>query len=204
MDAIATLTTEQLRDIISNWNDNIQFSPPRGSIKDADTLIADIAPLFLRARRPTRVGIRTRIVAAKMAANILLDAVRQRDPDEADRLVKRREVVDGEVDRHTLDVALANGHLMAGVQAISFEINAGEHLEKEMLSIKWAISDIRQRNRGLPMAIFALPPKAGGARAAYRDAGRAFTALHADLVTTAQGMEQWATERAEAIPIRHH
>jgi len=202
INAVPPLHEDQLKNMISSWGENIQFSSPRGSIKDADALIADIAPLFLKTQRAARAGVRTRVVAAKMAANILLDAVRQRDPDEAEHLVKRREIVDGAIDRHRLDVALANGHLIAGVQAISFEINAGEHLEKEMLSIKWAVSDIRQRNADLPIAIFALPPRAGGARTAYRDARRAVTALRADMVTSEHLMEQWASERARAIPMR--
>jgi hypothetical protein len=204
INAVLSLNTDQLKKMISGWGENIQFSPPRGSIKDADALIADVAPLFLRTRRTARAGVRTRVVAAKMAANILLDAVRQRDPDEAEHLVKRKEIVDGAIDQHRLDVALANGHLIAGVQAISFEINASEHLEKEMLAIKWAISDIRRRNRDLPMAIFALPPRAGGARSAYRDARRAVTALHADMVTSEDLMAQWASERARAIPMRRN
>jgi hypothetical protein len=73
---------------------------------------------------------RTRAVAAKTAANIMLEAVRRRVPDDAERLVKRREIMDGAIEQHKLDVALANGHLIAGVQAISFEINVGEHLDR--------------------------------------------------------------------------
>jgi len=199
---VPILGEDQLKKIINTWSDNIQFSPARGSIKDVDALISDIAPLFLKVPRTARAGVRTRVVAAKMAANILLDAVRQRAPDEAARVVRTKEIVDGATDRHKLDVALANGHLIAGVQAISFEINASEHLDKEILAIKWAISDIRQRNRRVPMAIFALPPKGGGARSAYRDAGRVFAALHADMVTNEQLMQQWASERARAIPAR--
>jgi hypothetical protein len=202
INAVPNLNEDQLKNMISNWNENIQFSPPRGSTKEANALISDIAPLFLKVPRPARAGVRTRVFAAKMAANILLDAVRQRDPAEAERVVKTKEIVDGATDRHKLDVALANGHLIAGVQAISFEINAGEHLDKEVLAIKWAISDIRQQNRRLPMAVFALPPRGGGARSAYRDAGRVFAALRADMVTSEQLMQQWARERALAIPAR--
>src|SRR5436305_1004906 len=44
--------------------------------------------------------------------------------------------------------------------------------------------------------------KGGGARSAYRDAGRVFAALHADMVTNEQLMQQWASERARAIPAR--
>jgi hypothetical protein len=205
INAVSTLNEDQLKKMMSGWGENIQFSSPRGSTKDAVALIADIGPLFLRAQRPARSKVRTRVTAARVAANILLDAVRQRAPDEAERLVKRKEVVDGAIEQHKLDVALLNGHLIAGVQAISFEINAGEHLEKEMLSIKWAISDIRQSNRELPMAIFAFPPRrGGGARSAYRDARRVFPALHADMVTSEQHMEQWASEKVQAIPLRHN
>ena len=201
IETAATLTPDELNKIVANWGESIQFSPPRGSIKNADALISDIAPMFLRQRRRAGARARSRAVAAKMAANIMLEAVRHRVPDDAEHFVKRREIIEGAIEQHKLDVALANGHLIAGVQAISFEINAGEHLVKEVLSVKWALSDIRQRHADVPIAVFAFPPTGGSARTAYRDARHAFSALHADIVTNSRQMEQWANEKALSIPV---
>jgi hypothetical protein len=51
INAAPVLTVDELNKIVANWGENIQFSSPRGSIKDADALISDIAPLYLRQRR---------------------------------------------------------------------------------------------------------------------------------------------------------
>jgi hypothetical protein len=193
-----SLNVETIEKMINSWGQSIQLSSPRGSTKDPDALLADIAPLFLAQQRRRRTRVRSRTTAARHAATILID-VRRRIPDQAEQLVKTRQVFDGAVEQHRLDVALANGHLLAGVQAISFEINPGEHLEKEILLTKWTLADIRQRYDTVPIAVFAYPPTRANARPAYNGARRVFDALGAEIVTTPEGMAQWADDRVRAI-----
>jgi hypothetical protein len=194
------LSIEALEKMIGTWGQSVQFAEPRGSTKDATALLADVAPLFLRSPRRRSERVRTRATAVKEAATILIDAVRQRrPPEEADKLVKTRELIAGRLEQHRLDVALANGHLMAGIQAISFEISESEHLEKEIIGAKWMLSDIRQAHGDVPMAVFAYPPRRGNPRPSYRDAVRTLGALGAAVLVTAADLSQWATERASAI-----
>jgi hypothetical protein len=201
--APSTLTPETLEKMVQNWGQSIQLSMPRGSTKNATDLLADIYPLFLKQRKRHTSQARTRAEAAKAAANIMLEAVRRRVPNAADRLVKKREVVNGRVEQHRFDVVLANGHTLAAVQAISFEIHLGEYLVSEVTAAKWALADTRQRQPLLPLAVFAYPPIRGTARTTYSNARKAFRQLGAEIVTTPQRMERWADERAQAIEIHN-
>lgn len=191
----------RLEKMVREWGRSIQFSAARGSLKDADSLLDDIAPLFLRERILIRAQPRTRVAAARVAATILLDAVRKRAPEEAEQLVKKNATIDGVIEPHRFDVVLGNGRPLAAVHAISFEINEGEHLEKEVLMAKWTLADVRSKYPKLPLAVFALPPATPSVREIYKDTTQRLTALDTRVISSPTNMARWATERAQALRI---
>lgn len=197
---IPDLDVSHLEKMVRDWGHSIQFAEPRGSLKSAQALLYDIAPLFLRERERGRPQPRTKATAAKVAATILLDVVRQTVPEEeAAELVKKNETIAGDVEPHRFDVVLANGSLLAALHAISFEINEGEHLEKELVNTKWTLADVRNKYGELPLAVFTLPPTAKGTEPVYRDAIRAFKRLDATVVTTEKMMGKWSRECARPL-----
>ena len=193
------LDVPHLEKIVREWGRSIQFSEPRGSLKDAEALLDDMTPLFLREPVRRRPQPRTRATAAKIAATIMLDVVRKMAPEQAEELVKKNGTVDGEIEPHRFDVVLENGSLLAAVHTISFEINEGEHLEKELVTTKWTLSDVRKKHKDLPMAVFVLPPTANASQGTYRDAKRVFKALDATVMASERSMGTWAKQRARSL-----
>jgi hypothetical protein len=185
-----------LKSVIGTWHHAIQFSPPRGSLKDAEALLAEIAPMFLReppARRLRRA--RSRTTAARIAADLLFRAVQERLPDQVKDLVGKNSELAGHLESHTFDVLLGNGKPLAAVQALSFEGGDSHALQKEVDATAWIIEDVRRKHKTLPVAVFLLPPK--GASKSYMRARKLFPQLKSDLVPEDQ-MEQWAKRQARA------
>jgi hypothetical protein len=151
---------QRLETIIGSWEHNIQFTPPRGSIKDARALLADVVPTFLResALQPRPRPKRDRRAAAVLTAKVILEAVQRRIADEAERLVKKNQKLPGRVEEHAFDVVLANGRPLAAVHALSFEVSDHERLERVVDATAWLVEDVKKAHAKLPVAIFALPP----------------------------------------------
>ena len=185
-----------LKSVIGTWHHAIQFTPPRGSLKDAEALLADVAPTFLRelpARRRRRA--RTRTVAARIAADLLFRAVQKKLPDRVKDLIDKNGELSGHLESHRVDVVLSNGKPLAAVQALSFEGGDSSALQKEVDATAWLVEDVKRKHRMLPVAVFLLPPK--GASKSYAGARRLFPQLKSDLVPEDE-MEQWAKRQARA------
>jgi hypothetical protein len=185
-----------LKSVIGTWHHAIQFTPPRGSLKDAEALLADVAPTFLRelpARRRRRA--RTRTVAARIAADLLFRAVQKKLPDRVKDLIDKNGELSGHLESHRVDVVLSNGKPLAAVQALSFEGGDSSALQKEVDATAWLVEDVKRKHRMLPVAVFLLPPK--GASKNYARARRLFPQLKSDLVPEDE-MEQWAKRQARA------
>jgi hypothetical protein len=131
---------------------------------------------------------------------LLLKAVEQQTPDGAENLVKANQFLQGKLDKHRLDVVLANGKLLAALNALSFEISESEHLEREIQVTAWTIDDIRKLHRKLPLAIYMLPPLENKVSRSYNRATRLFEDLHADVVTSERAMQAWARQQAQSLP----
>jgi hypothetical protein len=183
-----------LKSAIGTWHHAIQFTPPRGSLKDPEALLADIAPTFLRelpARRRQR--IRSRTTAARIAADLLFRAVEERLPNRVKDLIGKNGQLSGHLEWHRLDVILGNGKPLAAVQALSFEGGDSPALQKEVDATAWLVGDVKRRHRTLPVAVFLLPPKSESKT--YTRAKRLFPQLKSDLVLENE-MEQWAKKQA--------
>jgi hypothetical protein len=185
-----------LKSVIGTWHHAIQFTPPRGSLKDAEALLADVAPTFLRelpARRPRRA--RSRITAARIAADLMFRAVQEKLPDKVKELIGKNGELSGHLESHTVDVILGNGKPLAAVQALSFEGADSPALQREVDATAWLIEDVKRKHRTLPVAVFLLLPKSE--TKTYLRAKRLFPRLKSDFVSEPE-MEQWAKRQARA------
>jgi Protein of unknown function (DUF3037) len=195
------LDLSRLKKMIGEWSYSIQFTEPRGSLRDAQTLLEETAAVFLRPSGPRLRRGRTRRHAATLAYRFLLEAVKQKTPDGAENLVRPNEILQGKLDAHRLDVVLANGKLLAALNALSFEISESEHLDREIQVTAWTIDDVRKLHRKLPLAIYMLPPLENEVSNSYTRATRLFETLDADVVTSERAMKVWAEQRAQSLPV---
>ena len=67
------------------------------------------------------------------------------------------------------------------------------------LNIKWTLSDVRNINQNVPLAVFALPPTTKETAPIYRQARKVFKKLDADVVTTEKTMGTWARRQARSL-----
>jgi hypothetical protein len=186
--------------MVAEWSYSIQFTDPRGSLKNAEALLGEVSGLFLRELpKPVRRRARTRKAAVRIAHDSLFTAIQERVADEVEEIVKRNQTVEGRHDQHRFDVVLANGRLFGALCAMSFEIRESEHLEKEVEVTAWTLDDVRKRHRTLPLGVLVLPPKGRGSFPLYNRAVKLYRDLSAEVITE-QKMDTWARLRAQTIP----
>ena len=186
-----------LQSMIGTWHNAIQFTPPRGSLKDAESLLKDITPQFLHeppARRRRRV--RSRSAAARLAVDYLFRAFEQKVPDKVKDLIDKNGRLSGRVESHIVDVIVGNGKPLAAVQALSFEGGDSHTLQRDVDATAWIVGDVKRKHKELPVAVFLLPPK--GNSDAFERARKLFPQLKTDLVPENK-MEQWARKQAHAV-----
>jgi hypothetical protein len=109
-DDMTRFDVSALKSVIGTWHNAIQFTSPRGSLKDAEALLADIGPRFLHeppARRRRRA--RSRATAARIAADFLCRAVEEKFPNRVKELIGKNGQLTGHLESHKVDVLLGNG-----------------------------------------------------------------------------------------------
>lgn len=146
---------DRLLRISSHWMNSIQFSEPRGSLKDVEQLLNDSVNKFLVDINPPKQK-RDRQAAAKFATRKVREVLTERLGKKVKQLVKPDYSISGHYTQHKFDVAVANGKPYFVAQGISFEVNVNETIRH---SISFMITDIKQDFKNLSLAIVALPPK---------------------------------------------
>lgn len=87
---------QALKKMVAEWSYSIQFTDPRGSLKNAEALLGEVSGLFLRELpKPVRRHARTRKAAVRIAHDSLFTAIQERAADEVEEIVKRNETVEG-------------------------------------------------------------------------------------------------------------
>ena len=118
LDLSQTQWTEPvLRRLSSEWMRSIQFTEPRASLKDVDSLFEEIVVRFLRDVGPAAVSYRRRREARDLTARAVKEALRHRFGYAAGSLVKTRFALRGASNAaHHFDVVAANGHALFAAQ----------------------------------------------------------------------------------------
>jgi hypothetical protein len=124
---------------------------------------------------------RSRLTAARIAADLLLRAVQERVPNSAKDLVDKNGQLTGQLESHRVDVVLGNGRPLAAVQALSFEGADTLALQRDVDATAWLVEDMKRKHKALPMAVFLLPPRTEAKT--YLRAKRLFPRLKSDLVS---------------------
>jgi Protein of unknown function (DUF3037) len=189
----AHLSHEALLSAVENWRNSIQFTPLRGSIFSAQELVDEVAKRFLRERvARTRKG-RDRRAAARAAVQSLEEGLRALGSRRPEKYVTRNEVVVGDLDEHSFDVALTNGEVQFGVLAMSFEGQSVSDLMQEISANAWTIDDVKRSSGDFPISVVTLPPRSRSKT--YDHAVELFRNLDAQVVEESE-VEDWAADVA--------
>ncbi len=194
-----SLDLADLQEISRSWLNAIQLTEPKASLKTPDELLELVASRFLKEPRREKRGFRDRRAAASLAIRHVATALRARGEGLDQKVLKKQFVIRGKLDEHCFDVAAANGKPFFAARALSFETPDSDDLRKDIDSTLWALDDVRNKTKRLPLAVVALPPK--GRSSTFARAAKVFEALDARLVTD-ETVSGWATEVAKRVPLR--
>ena len=134
-------------------------------------------------------------MAAAAASRSLEAALKAAGSRKPEKYVRRNEVVEGALDEHEFDIALANGTPQLGVLAMSFESGNRAELAREVRANAWTIDDVQNTKGGIPISIVTLPPLSGHSKT-YDHAVDLFQSLEAEIVKENE-LDPWAEEVAE-------
>ncbi|NJK66667.1 MAG: DUF3037 domain-containing protein [Microcoleus sp. SU_5_3] len=147
---------ERLKKIAQGWMNSIQFTEPRGSLENVESLLEDIAQTYL-VNAVSATTKRTRQDAARITTSIIRKTLISYDDKPAlKEMLKNNFPVKGSHKEHRFDAVVANGQPYLVAHGISFEVYPPETLQD---SISWMILDVKESDTKLPIGIVALPPK---------------------------------------------
>lgn len=193
------LDEEALRKFAGKWKNSIQFTTPRASTRDVDPLLEEIARRFLREHVPAKREFRDRRAAATLAAQHVELALNERIGEDARHFLKRNFLVYGKLDEHRFDVSVANGKVYLAAYALSFEGQDFESIVRDVRIAAWTVDDVRLKDRELPIAVVAIPPKKHVEP--FTRAKRIFSGLEATFVTEDE-VGDWARNAVDKLPER--
>lgn len=189
----------------SDWINSIQFTTPRASLHAVEDVLAEMCARFLAEPVRHRHGARDRRQAANVAVRYIRLALDTQIGENAEELVRRRQFVQGNLQRHRFDAVVANGVPYFAAQALSFEVPESPAIHKDIDATAWQLSDVKALDKALPLAVIALPPREGSEQAdrmrpVFEKAREVFQHLGAEVVTE-DHVEMWADRMASRIPI---
>lgn len=190
---------EELEKMILNWGGCIQFTSPRGSLEPVEQVVQSAASLFLvepRLRR--RIG-RSKAQAVSIAYKHVREAVLKYRPKDTEKLIHKREVVQGSLEPHKFDVVLKNGHLVGALNALSFEAKSSGDWQREVDSLAWSIDDVRKNDKSLPVGVYLLKGTSAEARRQQQRVDSIIGGLGAKVIESDSQLDAWADKAAAAF-----
>ncbi len=159
MPAAPPLDLAILERMAAGWINSIQLTPPRGSILDADALLASVARDFLKERVSAKRETRDKRSIAAVAEAAFSDALQQRFGTPAAReLVTRDFPYRGRRNMHEFDVAVRNGEVFLGAFAMSFGLSTTKYLHDQVKITAWDLADMRAAYSDLRLAVITSLP----------------------------------------------
>lgn len=154
-----TLREEGLRQIMREWCGSVQFSEPRASLMPAEALLERLAKTFLYRDEPEqeRRFVDKRKVKRE-AFSTVRNALMERIPLKAEKLLKMDETVRGELRERTFDLVVKNGAPIYAAQAFSFWVDDAERVLREVEIATFEFEDVRKKQKDLPVAAIILAP----------------------------------------------
>lgn len=133
---------------------SIQFTEPRASLEDVDSLMVDITSSFLVDRLICKSPVRDRQAAARIATSKIKKVVKKLLGNKSKDYLKRS--LQGFTGSHDFDAVVANGHPYLAAHGISFEVKPPQN---DLNSLYWRVGDVKKLSPDFPIAIVSLPPK---------------------------------------------
>ncbi len=150
---------DRLRKVSRGWINSIQFTEPRGSLENVDSLFEDAINTYLVDEIPVQQNMRDRQYAKRIVTSSVKNRLKNWfGKENAEKLFKKdaHAIIKGVSDSHNFDVSVANGHPYLAAHGVSFEIRT----HKETLdALSWWIKDVKELDNSFPLAIVTLPPK---------------------------------------------
>ncbi len=151
-------TPERLLKISQEWQNIIQITPPRRSLGELEIVLDQVSAMFLKEPLlEEKSTLRDRKAAAKLTKTTVREVLKRRfEPALVRDLLNERNVLPGRRESHQFDATVLNGRPYFAVQGVSFEIHPPKTTTE---AVSWMISDVRDQNKTIPLAVLALPPK---------------------------------------------
>jgi hypothetical protein len=197
---IRRMTEEEVRSLAEKETLGIQLTRPAVSLLKDEELLYDSALRFLID--PPPAVHRDYIVKSELAHKVrrrIKEALVSRFGGHAGLLVKDDYLTPGRYGPHQFDVAIANGHVMAAAEAVSFEMKDKRQLDKDASAAIWKITDAHRANENLPLALVVTEPTEEN-REEYDSTRRAVDELSIEVVTDT-GLDGWARNLTGRIRI---
>lgn len=192
--------------VLSRWNNSIQFTSPRASIKSPVDLLGEVSQLYLGASvTETTNKLRNvhshrydRKYALNQTIKMFRDAVNQKyGPAVAKAIVKRKSILVGKISDHDFDVVIENGAPYLAAYAISFRVGEALSLRKDVDAAAFAVEDIRKKSKKIELGIVAVPPS--GSSDVYDRAKKTFSKLSIPIVTPLD-TKKWVEHAIQKMP----
>ena len=192
--------SERLSEISASWQSMIQITPPRKFLGEIESVLDEVAAIFLKEPLPeAKPTFRDRKAAARITKVTVREVLNRRfDPDLVRNLLNSTNAFLGRRESHQFDATVINGRPYFGVHGVSFEIHPPKTTTE---AVSWMISDVRDRTEDVPLAVLVLPPKPGSFD--YKDLLTLYTRkteLYQELGATVLEeleLEPWAEKQLE-------
>lgn len=198
---MSTWDEGSLRKILGRWHNAIQFMAPKASLKNTDSLLVDVARLYLHSgnAKPKQVNVYDRNYAVGMTLKNVKNAVIRRfgNNKAAKDLIKKNSSLEGKYSKHDFDLVLANGSPYLAAYGLSFCVQDNAGLRKEVDALAFALDDVRNFNPDLKTGIVIVPPRESSV--SFDRASKLFPQLGADFVEESNAMS-WANEIVNRLP----
>ena len=187
---------ERLNKVAKTWNNSVQFTEPRGSLDDPETLLDDIAEDFLLEPPSPKPSLFRDRQAAVRATRKKIKLVVDSFGKEAKEFYKKDYKLQGELGSHKCDIAVANGKVFLAAQAISFEVKTNE---LAINSTSWLISDVKKIDPKIPIGVVMFPPKEEfnrfeQSKKLYNESKSIYESLKAEIIHE-NDVESWTYDR---------
>lgn len=190
------LTAELVEDLANRWSHSIQLTPPRGSLADVDTVLAEISAVMLKQGTVRRRG-QTKLDLVRSARAQLEQALSKLDArDKPRREVGTRIRIAGRLTEHEVDIGILNGTPLVAAQAISFLRITSQQVQRDVDATAWVLDDIRQADDHPQLAVIVTEP-GNETRQEFDDAIELFGKLAEGGVVRQRELSTWAEHAAE-------
>lgn len=194
--AIDALTGERIRALATSAVGSIQISTPRASTLSVDHLVDDLAGRMLQDSRPQRREYAGHQKAARLAFDALFSALSESIGPRSSQVLNKKVPLQGQLEGHTIDIAIKNGKLFAGTQGFAFSSSSPSGMNRDIDALAWFLDDVRKSNPDLPLSVVALFTSRRSN--AYERVQRVVEGLKATFVQESQ-LTTWSREIAGSV-----